>query len=243
MAQDTLCDVCGQNTGKKKINDGVVCKECLRKTPPSFAGIFDRNKITVDQFRTAVQEKEKSDQRLAQFQASDQVGKHFAIDTTHNWFLVSSDICLPFDAIVDYDVVENGNTVNKKGLGTAVVGGVLFGGAGALIGHSMGKKQMQEITDMYIKISTQITGYSVVRIKLISGRTKSNSFTYKAATKLAEEIMSLLATATSMVGNGDQSDQAASLSVADELMKLSQLLDSGVLTQQEFDEQKSRLLS
>ncbi len=248
-----MCDVCGQNQGQKKIIDGVVCKECLSKTPlgkakitSSFSELADRKRITVGWVRNSIQSKKASDQRLEQFQISEQVGKVFAIDKTHNWFLVFPDICLPCDEIVDYDLVENGNTVNKSGLGSAVVGGALFGGAGALIGYSMGKKQVQEVTSLYIKITTRIEGYSDVKIELISSSVKSNSRVYKVALERVQKIMSLLAVATEhkeATNQIEQTNQDTSISVADELMKLSHLLDNGVLTQEEFDEQKRKLLS
>ncbi len=248
-----MCDVCGQNQGKKKIIDGVVCKECLEKTPlgkakitSSFSELADRKKITVGWVRDSIQSKKASDQRLEQFQISEQVGKVFAIDKIHNWFLVFPDTCLPCDEIIDYDLVENGNTVNKSGLGSAVVGGALFGGAGALIGYSMGKKQVQEVTSLYIKIITRIEGYSDVKIELISSSVKSNSRVYKVALERVQKIMSILAVATNdkdATNQIEQTNQDTSISVADELMKLSQLLDNGVLTQEEFDEQKKKLLS
>ncbi len=231
--------------GEKKMSDGVVCKECLRKSPPYFAGFTKRRRITVEQLSTAIEEKARSDQRMTQFQATDQVGKRFAIDREHGWFLVHNpDACLPCDAIVDFDLVENGHTVvDKKGLGSAMVGGALFGVHGAMIGYSRGRRQVQEITSLYVKIATRITGYSVVKIQLIYSRTKSSGLFYKASVDTADEIMSLLATAVSLQNDVYQTDQAAPFSVADELAKLSQLLDNGVITQQEFDDQKKKLLA
>ncbi len=250
MARGNVCNVCGRNPGQKKIIDGFVCRECLSKTPlgkvntaNSFSEIVDRKNVTVSWVRGSIESKRLSDQRLEQFQTSEQVGKVFAIDKTHNWFLVFPDICLPFGSIVNYDLVENGNTINERGLGAAVVGGALLGDVGALIGYSMGKKQVQEITSFYVKIITSVEGYSDIKINLLTSSVKSNTRAYKTVLERAEKIMALLQITSDQSRQINQSGQAASISVADELMKLSQLLENGIITQREFDNQKRKLLS
>ncbi|MFC4682891.1 SHOCT domain-containing protein [Exiguobacterium sp. s149] len=60
---------------------------------------------------------------------------------------------------------------------------------------------------------------------------------YYLALKLRDYVEDLLAQPT------QQTVAATSISAADELLKLKQLLDAGVLSQDEFDAQKTKLLS
>lgn len=60
---------------------------------------------------------------------------------------------------------------------------------------------------------------------------------YDLALKLRDYVEELLAQPT------QQTVAATSISAADELLKLKQLLDAGILSQDEFDAQKTKLLS
>ena len=64
----------------------------------------------------------------------------------------------------------------------------------------------------------------------------SNNIAESANKGTADEIAKAVANAVGGAAEGNK------LSVADELMKLKELLDSGVLTQDEFDQQKKKLI-
>lgn len=46
-----------------------------------------------------------------------------------------------YSDIVDYELLEDGESITKGGLGRAVVGGALFGGVGAVVGGVTGHKK------------------------------------------------------------------------------------------------------
>lgn len=48
-----------------------------------------------------------------------------------------------FDDIIGMDVIEDG--VGTNGVGRAIIGGVLFGGAGAIVGSNTGKKVVKNV--------------------------------------------------------------------------------------------------
>ena len=46
-----------------------------------------------------------------------------------------------YSDLLGYEILEDGNTVTKGGLGSAVVGGALFGGIGSVVGGLTGGKK------------------------------------------------------------------------------------------------------
>ena len=69
-----------------------------------------------------------------------------------------------------------------------------------------------------------------------------NSFTYDTTVISNERMVEVADYVKSRVAAVKRGREVTNVSVADELLKLKQLLDMGVLTQEEFDTQKSKLL-
>lgn len=131
----------------------------------------------------------------------------------------------------------------------AAVGTLLLPGAGTLAGALTAKKQSsieteavtsQQVTrtivltrDDPFKTVLTIPYHPELEVKLRSILTEN-----LAQTEAVEQIEE-----TSPVEQLQQVEQIASnISVADELIKLKELLDAGVLTEEEFATQKQRLL-
>lgn len=82
----------------------------------------------------------------------------FILTPNKSYFLLYSDL-----VSVSYE--ENGNDVYNKSLGGAVVGGLLFGGVGAIVGGSTAKaKQNKEVSKMVIKILKKDTANPNIRL-------------------------------------------------------------------------------
>lgn len=146
---------------------------------------------------------------------------------------------ITYDSILDYELLENGNTViNKSGVGRALVGGVLFGGIGAIVGGVTGKKTItSKIKSIKIKIVTK--NNKIYFINLLNIEVKNTSMIYKVAYENAQKILSKL----DMINTFYSDESPTNLSVADELSKLNSLLKEGILTQEEFESQKNKLLN
>lgn len=144
----------------------------------------------------------------------------------------------------------------KGGIGRAIVGGALFGDVGAIVGAQTRKSQ-NVVDSLYIRLTLKSSGMK--KITFINSSTDRNGFIYKTERKSADEVLSELdlilaenqsaairETAqpqpVSVSVQQPQSEQSPTL-IADELLKLKQLLDMGVLTQEEFDQQKQKLLN
>lgn len=155
--------------------------------------------------------------------------------------------------IVDVDLLVD----SKSGLGAAVVGGLMAGGAGAIIGQSMGSKGVKTID---LKIVTNdfdnpqiivplhdvsVSTGTLERMvgpgwdKLVRGFKGTANKREKEAQELLGHLDSICATYKSTTGSGIMVNETSD---ADELAKYKKLLDSGAITQAEFDAKKKQLL-
>ena len=150
-----------------------------------------------------------------------------------------------FEDIVEYEFIEDGETITKGGLGSAIVGGALLGGVGAIVGGVTGsKKNHPFVNSMKIKVTVKDFDHPIVNIKLIGTRLPKDSSVYKERLVKAQMILSLLALIQKQVeGNSVFSDSQNTISTADEIMKFKKLLDSGIITREEFEVKKRQLLN
>ena len=167
-----------------------------------------------------------------------------------------------YSDIIEVSYEENGSQLYTKSagrtIGGAIVGGVLMGGAGAVVGGLSGaSKQNKEIENMDIKIllRSTIRTSCVLHFKDVDRvlKTKEDADrklyeTYVKNANQAKDVLSVI------IDNAKQASTPiaqpiaqpvvapASSSVADELAKLAKLKADGILTEEEFQAQKSKLL-
>ena len=167
-----------------------------------------------------------------------------------------------YSDIIEVSYEENGSQLYTKSagrtVGGAIVGGFLMGGAGAVVGGLSGaSKQNKEIRNMDIKILLRSTSRTscVLHFKDVDRvlKTKEDADrklyeTYVKNANQAKDVLSVI------IDNAKQASTPiaqpiaqpvvapASSSVADELAKLAKLKADGILTEEEFQAQKSKLL-
>lgn len=169
--------------------------------------------------------------------------KYISIDEKSKLFTINKHV-YEYSSLLSYELLEDGASVTKGGLGRAVVGGVLFGGVGAIVGGVTGKKRSRNICDsMKIRVSLKNASKDVEYITIVSYPIKTNSYEYGEAQKLAQECI----TALDYISNFNQYQKSSyvqprSISAPDEIMKYKTLLDNEVITQEEFDTKKKQLL-
>lgn len=170
------------------------------------------------------------------------IGDYFFANTDKRVFKVAGQTgeC-SYDDLIEFELYEDNETVLKGGVGRAVVGGALFGGVGAVVGATT-RKSKRIVNSLYIRISTRSVG--MLKIVFIRCETPMDSFTYRVSKDFADKIISQLETiADSNKNNAPGTGNNNSAFVADELLKLKQLLDMGVLTKEEFESQKKKILN
>lgn len=116
----------------------------------------------------------------------DEITETFKINT--NYFTV-----FKFDELIDYNLIENGQTVVQGGvsLKRAAAGGILLGGAGMIIGGLTGKKKIEDhATEIKIEFKVKGLNEGTYEINLLSKPIKKDTLTYKGTIMTAKDIIS-----------------------------------------------------
>lgn len=240
------CSICHENIGKHKLSDGYVCDDCLKQATGYLKGLSFISKRTKSDIASAQKLATSNANLLSQFSETDSVGGYLKIDRNSSLWIApglagskENPKVFCFDDLIDYELIADETSIKKSGLGGAAVGAMLFGGVGAIVGGAAGKKSLEAISSLKIRVSTKDELFNSLLIVLLNTKTKKGSFTYNIAMDAAQKLVS----AFDLIGSEkDIQTTIAASSVADEILKLKDLLDAGALTAQEFAVQKEKLL-
>jgi len=189
----------------------------------------------------------------------------FSIDESSKQFTVVSlnsfkDKVYKYKDILKSEILTDGVSVTSTNRGSqvggALLGGLLAGGVGALIGGLSGSQTSQEkIMKIELIVIVTDTTNPVHKISFLDSFPHAkDSQAYKDAYAKAHHCHQLIAV---LIRQADDEDGQSELintnrsismstqqgaSVADELKKLKQLKDEGILTDEEFDAQKQKLI-
>lgn len=255
------CAICNEEidvfAGIKLNTQEKICKNCLGKMNLTSGYTINNVKnSSIEQLKERISfvEKDLSEntKRINSFTPTTQIGNYIWFDDNNKWFAIpqgtfkctiNNSYVFSYSSILNFELLEDGNTISKGGTGRAVVGGALFGGVGAIVGATTGSKKSQTIcTKLQIKITTNNQDRPLFYINFINGvEYKKNSFLYKQLFDNAQSILSKLQIITNEL-NKQENIQETSLSLADEIKKYKELLDTGAITQEEFESIKKKLL-
>ena len=250
-----ICNVCNEKAGLNRFqlkNKEWVCAKCFKEA--GFTMQTPIRTMSADDVKRVIAKRKEDANTLRTFKATKTVGGWLQVDENQKkWFIpdgfagsVKNPRIHDFSEITGYELLEDGNTVTKGGLGRAVVGGALFGVGGAIVGGvTGGKKSKSTCTSMKIKITLNSLSNPTEYINLIAAETKKTSMIYTTCASQAQEILSILQI---IVETNEGNSQVVSghadnnISGADEIMKYKQLLDNGIISQEEFDAKKKQIL-
>lgn len=160
--------------------------------------------------------------------------------------------------VLSSEIFVDGETITTTArgsqLGGALIGGLALGGVGAIIGGLSGKTRSSEkVKRVDLRITVNDTRSPLHDINFMDIEGKKDGIIYKSAMDQARHWHGLIAVLIKMADSEDarnegveSSSEAKSrgtTSLADELSKLSELRDKGVLSDEEFSIQKQKLLS
>lgn len=237
-----ICCVCNKNIGilstKAALSDGYICGDCLKIS--GISGLSNANSYTCE---TVKQLLDSRVNMITSFKTTKSVGSLILIDDKNKWFKIGNDI-FRYDNLLSFELLEDGQTITKGGLGRAVAGGLLFGGVGAIVGGVTGGKKTKGVcTSMKIRVTLKNAHIDVVYIPLITAETKTNGFLYKTMQSSAQSCISALEIIADQ-NNCEQKKESESdtVSAADEILKFKNLMEAGIITQEEFEAKKKQLL-
>lgn len=245
------CAFCGKKFGMMGIRHPMKGGECICGDCAKAAnlGLVETPMVEFSELRARIEKKENMTALMDSF--TDGVPAILRVNKeTQQWFLPTKKGKYPeihsFDEIVDFELLEDGNSVSSGGVGRAVVGGMAFGAVGAIVGGSTGKKKSKNTCNqLEIKITLNNFKKPTEYIRFITGgEMKKDGMIYKLAAKQAQQCLSVLQVMCDSVQREAPAAQAAPqpFSVADEIEKFKDLLDMGAITQEEYDAKKKQLL-
>ena len=168
-----------------------------------------------------------------------------------------SERIISYKDIFSAELFEDGTSITKtvrsSQVGGAVVGGLLLGGVGAIIGGLSGKTETSgKIKRIDLRLIVNDTKLPLHDVAFMNVEGKKDGIIYPQAIQQARlwhgivEVLIKRADAEVKISQIEERLPPPALpapSVADELKKLAELHSSGVLTSEEFQQQKVRLLS
>lgn len=252
------CPICGTPTGamsksSAKYNSVYVCKNCAKKLAANKILLIKLKKYPLEELQRIVgaedQKQEEHQEEVEAFSATKKIGNFIQFDDVNKKIAIpktsfTGKICdlqiFDYSAISEYELLEDGNSIEKGGIGRALVGGALFGGVGAVVGASTGHKHKATCSKLQIKITLNDMKTPVVYVNFIEAETKKNGALYKMIYPMAQEALSVLSIITQ--SQKSESSPHDEVSAADEILKFKKLLDEGIITQEEFDLKKKQLL-
>lgn len=181
-----------------------------------------------------------------------------AIDTERNKAcLITSigsnayPIVISYRDIISSEIFEDGSTVTSTSrssqIGGALIGGIALGGVGALIGGLSGKtKSTQKPKRIDLRITVDRTEYPVHDVNFMDIETSRDGVIYTSSMSIARHwhgLISILIRRANETLDQDMRKANHSVSVSDEIRKLAQLREDGLISNEEYEKQKSNLLS
>ena len=241
--------LCGAKIGLKKVmikGGNYLCYDCVKAAgfyPLTWTGNM---KTSLSEIQIRINGSNDTT-NTTEMTVTQSIGNIFMVDEqNHLWrtqdqFGLHKSTIHRFEDIIDYELLEDGDLQTKGGLGSALAGGLTFGAAGAIVGASVGKKKTtSNCSSISIKITLKSMNAPVENVNLLQMKVSKTSAAYKKAFAQAQEILSLLKIMTSSAKKHEVFETAAS--AADEILKFKNLLDAGIITQEEFEKKKQQLL-
>ena len=152
-----------------------------------------------------------------------------------------------FDSLVDYELYEDGRSIIKSTAeNTAFADTLLYGKAGAAAAATAPKEVHEYCSDVHITLVINDMKRPQIIIPLISMETLKTSVEYRFAIETAKKITAMCAVIkANQTSKATKEEKAAKTDSADqyeEISKIFELKEKGIITEEEFNMKKKQLL-
>lgn len=165
----------------------------------------------------------------------------------------SESVVLKFEQILDFEIFENGNSVVSSKTGSAIVGGLLFGGLGAIAGASGSRIISDNCKTLKLNIYTTDVTNSVVTLDLLDKGIEKNSTEYENLKDTINKMIGFLKIARESNRQAERKEDKKVIveniedinqnNILRKLKELAQLKEQGIINDKEFEESKKKILS
>ena len=191
---------------------------------------------------------------IVNFSPTRTVSTYLEIDDDHGAVKICSKkgapVYLLYSQIMSCEIFVDDVPGSNTGLLGAAAGGLLFGGTGAVVGGIAGKQNLEYINSISVRIRTSSSTMPAVSVETLGYRSKNGTSVVKKAIEDARSIQDMV----EYVINAKQkfikppttqaeTSNASNLGYIEELRKLKELADEGIITLEEFETKKKQILS
>ena len=161
---------------------------------------------------------------------------------------------LKYSDLLDFEIIEDGNSVLQSRSGSALLGGALFGSTGAIIGASRSRKLEATCNNLSVKIMLNCISSPVIFFTLLDKEVKKDTLSYKSAYREAlqfEGLLRIILThgekpiAQSPSQESRKKDyelDASSEVIKKELEELKEMYDEGLITASDYEIARKKVL-
>ena len=173
--------------------------------------------------------------------ATKQIGEYLWInELDRTWMVRDESSMYNFTDINSFELIENGSSISRGGVGRALLGGILLGGIGAIVGGITAKRKNESICEsLRLMINLNDFNKPIIFINFIYTPILKNSQEYLNLLNHAQECLAYL----HIMCNKVPQNQNESFYAADEILKYKKLLDEGAITNDEYESKKKQLLN
>lgn len=172
---------------------------------------------------------------------------------TYSYYESESNI-LKFEEILDFEIFENGNSVISSRSGSAVVGGLLFGGLGAVAGASGSRTINDYCSTLKLNIYTNKVQNSVITLDFLDSSISKDDVEYEELKDIMNKVIGFLKIAREDTRQKERKEDKnviienveelkSNNSNLSSLKELAELKEQGIITEKEFEESKRKILS
>lgn len=160
-----------------------------------------------------------------------------------------------YESILSVQLIEDEETIFSKSaartVGGTLVGGALIGEAGAIVGGLSGStKQKKKVNNVTLKIVIKNASNPTILLSVYNKSTDigSNLDSHKANANKTIDALNVIIDMIdkefeASIKTSEPIAQPTNSSISDELLKLADLMNKGILTEEEFLQQKQKLLN
>ena len=172
------------------------------------------------------------------------------IDNDNQKFCIKKDNIISksysFSDLINYEIYENGATKVKGTVGKALIGGAFFGLGGLIVGSSMGKSIKEKCNQLKLIIRVNdISDPQIVITYIDNVNLDKSESVYRNMKENLQVVCSML----EFMFNSKTLEETTKLinpnnqnSIKDQLLELKEMLNEGLITQEEHDQKKKQIL-
>lgn len=234
------CKICSSPAGYwnngLKLKDGRICKKCqkLSNISKSEYIISGYKSLTTSDVSKKINILKANTKYYYENEKDFKVEKNFGFNDKSKKMMIKIKSKYPeiidYKNIVNIDLFVNNKQTIEGGLTSAFLGGLIYGSTGAIVGSNVSKKKIVTTnTRKELKIQIYDDNNSILNINVMK-------YNDKVLDRIIYKILHIIES------NSRNINSKSNMSLSSEINQLYQLYEQGIITAEEFQKYKNRVL-